>query len=148
MSGSPPLIIRLGEEPIELAKLENLLEDPDTGAQAWFLGVTRRKTEVDGVTRVTERLFYEANESMARKQLGRLAEDARIQFELSKVVIVHRLGDVAIGEASVAVGCSSKHRVAAFQALPWIMDQLKSDVAIWKRELYADGTKEWVHPTQ
>jgi molybdopterin synthase catalytic subunit len=62
-------------------------------------------------------------------------------------LIVHRLGEVPVGQVSVVVGCSSAHRVATFQALPWIMDELKRDVPIWKRELYTDGTTEWVHPT-
>ena len=151
------ITVRLDIAPIVLAELQDLLDDPDTGAHGWFLGVTRQTTTrsmeaLDSVAplqekTITERLWYEAHETMARKQLLDLARRAKAKFRLSKVVLVHRLGEVKIGEASVAVGCSSAHRVATFEALPWIMDQLKSEVAIWKQENFADGTTHWVHPT-
>ncbi len=83
---------------------------------------------------------------MAIRELEKLAAQAIHKFSLTKLVIVHRLGEVPVGQASVVVGCSSPHRPATFAALPWIMDVLKRDVPIWKRELYTDGTTEWVHP--
>jgi molybdopterin synthase catalytic subunit len=83
---------------------------------------------------------------MAERELKKLAASAVEQFELLRLVIVHRLGEVPIGEASVVVGCSSGHRQATFDALRWVMETLKREIPIWKQERYADGTTEWVHP--
>lgn len=137
------ICIELVHEPIDHPSLLEKLADPDVGAHGWFIGVTRRTTE----DRVTEMLSYEAHESMAKCELQKLAEAAIERFNLFHVVIVHRLGEVPIGEASVVLGCSSAHRPATFQSLAWIMDVLKRDVPIWKKEHYTDGLTEWVHPT-
>lgn len=141
------IIIRLVTEPIVASDWEVNLVDVDCGAQAWFSGVTRRSTTApDGSSRITDTLHYEAHSAMALSQLRQLAEDAEARFGLRRVVIVHRLGEVPLGEASVLVGCASPHRVDSFQALPWIMDRLKQDVPIWKRETFADETTQWIHP--
>ena len=136
-------IVQLVDQPIDWPALQHHLDDPDSGAQGWFLGVTRRTTG----TRVTQTLFYEAHRPMAISELKTLAEQATERFSLKSIIIVHRLGEVPIGQASIAVGCCSAHRVDTFDALRWVMDQVKQHVPIWKRELYADGTTEWVHPT-
>jgi molybdopterin synthase catalytic subunit len=141
------VIVRLVDAPIEISQWSGTLDDVDTGAQAWFAGVTRRKTKTDsGLVRMTKSLHYEAHETMAVKQLQQLAEDAKRDHSLAKVVIIHRLGEVPLGQASVLVGCSSAHRKDAFAALPWIMDKLKADVPIWKRETFEDESTEWIHP--
>lgn len=134
--------VELVSIPIDFPSLQSLLDDPDTGAHGWFLGVTRRTTG----DAITQTLHYEANGPMAIAELKRLANEAIGRFGLTRVVLVHRLGEVPIGEASVIVGASSPHRPAAFASLPWIMDELKRDVPIWKRETYQDGSNEWVHP--
>lgn len=141
------VIVRLVDAPIEISQWSGTLDDVDTGAQAWFAGVTRQKTKTDsGLVRMTKTLYYEAHEPMAVKQLQQLAEDAKRDHSLAKVVIIHRLGEVPLGQASVLVGCSSAHRKDAFAALPWIMDKLKADVPIWKRETFEDESTEWIHP--
>ncbi|MEM1069649.1 MAG: molybdenum cofactor biosynthesis protein MoaE, partial [Planctomycetota bacterium] len=109
------------DQPIEWQSLTQRVANPDAGSHGWFLGVTRRTTD----DRVTESLSYEAHRPMAKSELQKLAEAASHRFSLFFVVIVHRLGDVPIGEASVVVGCSSAHRAETFQALEWIMDTLK-----------------------
>ena len=141
------IFVLLVDEPIDLNELLGKLDDPDVGSHGWFLGVTRRTTVVESESKTTRTLAYEAHQPMAEKELRALATKAREDFGLSKVVIVHRLGEVPIGQASVVVGCSSPHRVDTFDAQRWIMDTLKKEVPIWKREHYADGTTEWVHPT-
>jgi molybdopterin synthase catalytic subunit len=137
-----PPWIELTDLPIDLVSLQAKLNDPDVGAHGWFLGVTRRTTN----DRVTKLLSYEAHRPMATRQLTDLGNQAMERFRLRHVVIVHRLGEVPVGDASVAVGCSSSHRVDTFAALPWIMDTLKQHIPIWKRETFVDGTTEWVHP--
>ena len=135
--------IELVETPIDQQSLRDRVADPDVGAHGWFVGVTRRTTG----QRVTHTLSYEAHAPMAIRELEKLAESAIEKFSLCRIVISHRLGEVPVGEASVVVGCSSGHRPQTFQALAWTMDMLKRQVPIWKRETYADGTIEWVHPT-
>ena len=135
--------IELVDSEIDVDSLRARVADPDVGAIGWFEGVTRRTTG----DCVTERLSYEAHPSMAIAELKKLAERAVEKFSLHRCVIVHRLGEVPVGKASVVVACSSAHRPSTFEALPWIMDALKRDVPIWKKELYVDGTTEWVHPT-
>ena len=135
--------IELVETTIDQGALREKVADPDVGAHGWFVGVTRRTTG----QRVTSTLSYEAHPPMAVRELEKLAQTAMDRFSLHRIVIVHRLGEVPIGEASVVVGCSSGHRPETFQALAWVMDTLKRDVPIWKQETYVDGTTEWVHPT-
>lgn len=134
--------IELVDSRIDIESLRSKIADPDVGAIGWFEGVTRRTTD----DRVTERLSYEAHRPMAIAELEKLASMAVEKFSLHRCVIVHRLGDVPVGQASVVIGCSSPHRPATFESLPWIMDVLKQDVPIWKRELFADGSTQWIHP--
>ena len=134
--------IELVDGPIQVEALRDRIDHPDAGAQGWFVGVTRRTTG----DLITQTLHYEAHKSMATSELMKLAIDAMQEFSLLRLVIVHRLGEVPIAEASVVVGCSSSHRPATFAALEWIMNRLKKEVPIWKREVYSDGKEEWVHP--
>ena len=135
--------IQIVDTPIDIESLRGKVDHPDVGAHGWFVGVTRRTTG----TRKTETLSYESHVPMAIRQLEKLADAAIEKFSLHRLVIVHRLGEVPVGQASVVVGCSSSHRVEIFQALSWVMDTLKKEIPIWKREIYVDGTTEWVHPT-
>lgn len=135
--------IELVETPIDQEPLREKVADPDAGAHGWFVGVTRKTTG----QRVTSTLSYQAHPSMALRELEKLAQTAMGRYSLRRLVIVHRLGEVPIGAASVVVGCSSPHRPETFQALAWVMDTLKREVPIWKQETYVDGTTEWVHPT-
>ncbi|MDB4639348.1 molybdenum cofactor biosynthesis protein MoaE [bacterium] len=134
--------IELVDEPIQLEALRDRVDHPDAGAQGWFVGVTRRTTG----DLITKTLHYEAHQSMAKCELMKLAQDAVKEFSLLRLVIVHRLGEVPIAQASVVIGCSSPHRPQTFAALEWIMNRLKKEVPIWKREVYSDGKEEWVHP--
>ena len=112
------------------------------GANVLFVGTTRGITE--GV--VTRSLDYEAHESMARGELERLRDEAVARFGLVACAIVHRLGTVPVGEASVAIAASAPHRREAFGAAEWLMEQVKRVVPVWKREEAADGGWTWVHP--
>ena len=83
---------------------------------------------------------------MAHRRLSELEAEARQRWPVIECIVVHRLGRVPIGEASVAIAVSTPHRRDAFAACQWLIDSLKRDVPIWKREQWADGTTEWVHP--
>jgi molybdopterin synthase catalytic subunit len=86
---------------------------------------------------------YEAYEPMAIKEMEKLIEQAKKEFEISNVGIVHRLGKLEIGETSVVISVAAPHRRAAFAACEWLIKQLKRTVPIWKKEVYADG-EVWV----
>jgi molybdopterin synthase catalytic subunit len=107
-----------------------------------FAGTTREFT--DG--KRTESLDYECYPEMARQELDKLEQQARERWPIVECSIVHRLGHLQIGEASVAIAVSSPHRKAAFEAGQWLIDTLKQLVPIWKKENWDDGTCEWVHP--
>lgn len=139
---APRIWVELVDHAIALRPLRDFIIDPDTGAHAWFEGVTRRMTG----SLQTTLLSYEAFVPMATRQLEALAEEAAARFSLTAIAITHRLGEVPVGEASIVIGCSAAHRVGPLAALPWLMDRIKADVVVWKREHFADGQTEWIHP--
>ena len=129
-------------EPIDAARLLAAVADDAAGANVLFTGTTRGVTA--GV--LTRRLAYEAHEPLAAAVLSRLRDEAVATYALTACVIRHRLGQVAVGETSVAVATSAPHRREAFAAAEWLMERIKSDVPIWKCEEGPDGDRAWVHP--
>ncbi len=134
-------MIAVVREPLDPATVVAAVGDPEAGATVLFLGTTRDNT----AGRRVERLEYEAFETMAVKEMRRLAQRARRQWALSRIVMVHRVGVVPVGEASVAIAVSATHRAEAFEAARWLIDQLKAQVPIWKKEHFRGGTA-WVEP--
>ena len=137
-------MIELTREPLETAPLLARAQSPQAGAVLLFLGVTRQHTH----GRETTELYYDAYEAMAINELSALEAEASLRWQLVDCLIVHRLGSVPLGEASVAIVTASPHRRAAFAAGEWLIDTLKQRVPIWKQEQWADGTTEWMHPTE
>jgi molybdopterin synthase catalytic subunit len=135
-------MVELTREPIDSSLLLAKASRPEAGAVVLFLGTTREMTG----GRRTVSLDYEAYDEMAEKQLAELEAEARRRWPLVECLIVHRLGQVPLAEASVAIVVSTPHRSEAFAAGQWLIDSLKRDVPIWKQEHWADGTSEWVHP--
>ena len=135
-------MVKLTREPIDTGALLAAASQPEAGAVVLFLGTTREIT----AGRKTVSLDYEAYDEMAEKQLVGLEAEARRRWPLVECQIVHRLGQVPLAEASVAIVVSTPHRADAFAAGQWLIDTLKRDVPIWKQEHWADGTSEWVHP--
>lgn len=135
-------MIELTDQPIDANKLLDAAKRPEAGAVVLFLGITREFTG----ERQTVELDYEAYEMMAEQELAKLESAARQRWPLIECLIVHRLGRVPLTEASVAIVASSPHRRDAFTAAQWLIDALKERVPIWKRERWADGTTDWVHP--
>ena len=114
------------------------------GGVVTFEGVTRfeRDEEHGDLTR----LIYEAYRPMAERQLALLAEEARRRWPIQRLVILHRLGEVRVGETSVLIIVACAHRAEAFEACRWLIDSIKKDVPIWKKDVYADGFVRWVDP--
>ncbi len=132
----------LTREPIDPAELLARVQSPRAGAVILFLGTVRQFTS----GRETVALDYEAYAEMAQRQMARLEQQARSRWSLVGCALVHRLGRLELGEASVAVAVSAAHRREAFEAARWLIDTLKKEVPIWKRENWADGTTQWIHP--
>ncbi len=135
-------MIELTEQSIDTNTVVNRVRHPEAGAVVLFLGTTRELT----AGRQTVALDYEAYPEMAERQLAELEAEARRRWPVIECIIAHRLGRVPPTEASVAIAVSTPHRSDAFAAGQWLIDSLKRDVPIWKREQWADGTQEWVHP--
>src|SRR5438552_7602954 len=135
-------MIALTDKLIDPAALLAQVASRDAGAVVLFLGTTREFTH----GRRTASLEYECYAEMAEKKLTELASQARRRWPLTACAIVHRLGHLELGEASIAIAVSAPHRQAAFEAGQWLIDTIKEVVPIWKRENWADGSSEWVHP--
>lgn len=141
----------LTTDPIDITSVARRVVPPECGATVTLDGYARRftKGKQTGETRETDYLVYEGYEPMALKEMQKLVEQAKREFEISSVGIVHRLGKLEIGETSVVISVASPHRRAAFAACEWLIKELKRTVPIWKKEVYADG-EIWVEgdPTQ
>ncbi len=134
----------LTRDPIAVERLLAAAARPDCGAVALFLGTTRDHHE----GRKVGRLAYEAYVPMALAALETLERQAVERFDIATCRIVHRLGEVPLTEASVAVVVAAAHRGPAFDACRWAMDELKRNVPIWKKEFYSEGGERWVEGTR
>jgi molybdopterin synthase catalytic subunit len=129
----------LTEKPIDVGEAARRVVPANCGATVTLDGYVRQFTK----GRETLYLVYEAYKPMALKEMEKLIERAREQFEIASVGIVHRLGKLEIGETSVVISVAAPHRRAAFEACEWLIKELKRTVPIWKKEVYADG-EIWV----
>lgn len=134
---------RLVDGPIDVGVVQATVAASDCGAVLLFLGTVR--DHHDG--RAVARLTYSAYRSMAETALRRIVDELEAEAGAGKerrcVAIVHRLGDVPVGEASVVIAAASPHRDSAYEASRTALERLKKEVPIWKRELYADGEAAW-----
>jgi molybdopterin synthase catalytic subunit len=128
---------------LDVARVLSAVGDPAAGAIVVFTGTTRRTN----AGRRVVRLEYEAHETMAVRELRRLAAEAMRRWRLKRVAMVHRVGLVPVGEPSVVIAVSAGHREEAFAAGRWLIDRLKAIVPIWKKERYRDGAV-WIGAQQ
>lgn len=135
-------MVRLTHTLIDYHALTEEVRRPDCGAVVMFLGTVRDLT--DGKTTVA--LDYEAYGGMAEKKMAEIEHDTRQRWPVGEMIMVHRLGRLEVGEVSVAVAVSCPHRAQAFEACRHAIDRLKELVPIWKKEIWASGETEWVHP--
>ena len=132
--------VEVGRQVIEPAALAEFVEDPATGATVVFLGTVRDHAPGrDGVSH----LEYEAYAEQVEPKIIEIVAEARSRWPLMRVAALHRIGDLAVGEVSVGVAVSTAHRVDAFPAARYVIDELKSRAPIWKKEHWSGGA-EWV----
>jgi molybdopterin synthase catalytic subunit len=130
----------LVDREIDLSSILAEVQRSANGATVLFVGTVRDVN--DG--RAVEGMEYTAYHAMATRELEAIVREAMERFATTDVVVEHRLGELALGDASVAIAVAHPHRGAAYDASRYVIEQLKRRVPIWKLEHYADGTREWV----
>jgi len=131
------------EGPIDIARMVERVSKSANGATVLFLGTVREVNDGRGVTGIE----YTAYRSMAERELAAIVEEAAVRADTNDVAVEHRLGELAVGDCSVAVAVAHPHRARAFEGARYVIEELKERVPIWKREQYVDGTREWVRAT-
>jgi molybdopterin synthase catalytic subunit len=129
---------------LPVAQAIQFVSTPAAGGIDVFLGTTRAETGADG--RELLALDYEAYHEMASRQFSAFAKQARERWPIVRLVILHRTGRVALAEPSVLIAVSTPHRAESFDACRWLIDTLKKEATIWKKEVWKDGASSWVHP--
>ena len=134
------LIAQVDDTTLDLATHEKAVEDPRAGAVVSFQGVVRDHDDGKGVTL----LEYEGHPSAAAV-LREVAEEIAADPAVYAVAVSHRVGVLQIGDVALVAAVSTAHRAAAFAACARLVDEVKSRLPIWKRQVFADGTEEWVN---
>lgn len=134
--------IEITSNPIEYQRLLDYTQTDigAVGAVSSFIGITRGTFN----GRAVKTLFYESYVPLALKSLQSLAEKARSTYQdINRIAISHRIGEVPIGEMSVVICVSSAHRRDSLRAVESLIDWLKEETPIWKKEIYMDGNWNW-----
>jgi molybdopterin synthase catalytic subunit len=129
----------LTRAPIQPAELLAAVSDPALGGSVLFLGSVRR-SEADGPVVAIE---YSAYEAMVAAELERILAEARDRWPGAKLAALHRVGPVPAGDASIAIAAALPHRAEAFEACRYVIEEFKRRVPVWKREVFADGRRDW-----
>ncbi|HLH76278.1 MAG TPA: molybdenum cofactor biosynthesis protein MoaE [Candidatus Binataceae bacterium] len=137
--GAPVAAARIVRQTIDVAALESAVADPAAGAIVSFVGTTRDNS----ADRRVVGLEYEAYEPMALREMEKLVAQAYSRFGLVRAAVIHRIGRLEIGEASVAIAVAAAHRAQAFEACRFLIDRIKESVPIWKKEFF-EGGEVWV----
>lgn len=131
---------RVTDEPLDLAAHEAAVADVRAGAVVSFQGVVRDHDHGRPVTS----LEYEGHPT-AERILHEVAAEIAAEPEVYAVAVSHRIGPLAVGDVALVAAVSTAHRAAAFAACARLVDEVKARLPIWKRQVFADGTEEWVN---
>jgi molybdopterin synthase catalytic subunit len=131
-------------KPIDVSSLINEVADHLHGATAIFVGTVRSTNEGRDVREIE----YTAYEEMAEREMTVILAEAGREYEGAVLVAEHRIGLLAVGEASIVIASAHERRAFALDALRYAIEEMKTRVPIWKREVYADGSQSWVDPTR
>ncbi len=127
-------------DPIDPAEVLARVGADEDGAGLLFVGVVRDHNEGRSVGGVR----YDAYEEMAVGVLTEIADEAAEVLGSDHIAVVHRVGDLAVGDVSVAIAVSSPHRAQAYESSRFIIEEIKKRLPVWKKERYSDGVEEWV----
>ncbi len=134
------MLIAVTEAPLDLAGHEQAVAGPAAGAVVSFAGVVRDHDSGRTVTL----LEYEAHPS-AERILREVADEIAADPQVFAVAVSHRVGPLRVGDVALVAAVSSAHRAAAFAACARLVDEVKARIPVWKRQVFADGTDEWVN---
>ncbi len=134
-------MLEITTEPIVLEALVRTVRTAACGAVVTFSGVVRETSPED--PRRVERIRYEAYPTLAGPQMRAIAEAAQATFGPLEIAIVHRTGELALGETSIAIAVAAPHRGRAFDGCEFAIDQIKTRLAVWKQEVFSDGETAW-----
>lgn len=141
-SADSPSVVRLAdirEQPLEVTEVLEALADLGSGGVTLFVGAVRDHDQ----GRSVRGLDYSAHPT-ALTRLREVCEEVAAEFDVNGVAALHRVGELALGEAAVVVATAADHRGQAFEASRALIDRLKATVPIWKHQLFEDGGEEWV----
>jgi molybdopterin synthase catalytic subunit len=130
----------LTHAPIDVKSLLAAVQGSGRGGTCVFLGTVRSDDDVAAID-------YSAYDEMAIAEIERLLAEAHERWPDARVTLQHRLGNVPVGEASIAIAAAAPHRDGAFAACRYAIEEVKKRLPIWKKELHADGTATWVDPS-
>ena len=133
----------VGSEPIDPGRVLHRVGADEDGAVLLFLGVVRDHAHGRSVSGMR----YDAYVEMARPVLTQIAEEAAQRLGTDRVAVTHRVGELEIGDVSVAIAVSSPHRAEAYDASRYVIEEIKKRLPVWKKEHYVDGSAEWVEGT-
>ncbi len=131
---------RIVKDPIDPAGLLASVGSDADGASMLFTGVVRNHNQ----GRVVGGVRYDVYEEMATGILAQIAEEAKQLVGIDHIAVVHRVGELTVGDVSVALAVSSPHRAEAFEACRFIIEEIKKRLPVWKKERYGDSVEEWV----
>lgn len=134
------LLVRVTSSEIGADEAVAFTADGGAGGTCVFLGTVRDRSDAGDVTGLT----YEAWEELALRRLEELGEEVFARWPVRKVALLHRFGELAVGDVSVAIAVSAPHRAEAFEACRHAIERLKHDVPIWKKEHLVSGESSWV----
>jgi molybdopterin synthase catalytic subunit len=129
----------LTDSEIDARALVRSVMRPEDGACVVFEGVVRNHHDGHAV----DSIFYDAYRPMAEKEMDKVVRGVRSEFPAVAIAVVHRLGELGIGDASIVIVCTSPHRAEAYEASRAVIDRIKKTVPIWKKERGPAG-EEWV----
>lgn len=131
------------DHPLDPTALLAEVASTESGASTLFVGTVRRVNDGKDVTGID----YSAYGAMAEAEMAAIVTEAAARFGTERIVVEHRVGTLTLGEASIIIAVSHARRAAAMEAQRYVIEEVKRRVPVWKREHYADGTREWVDPT-
>ncbi|MDQ3645679.1 MAG: molybdenum cofactor biosynthesis protein MoaE [Actinomycetota bacterium] len=138
------MVTSITDAPLDVVAILGEVSSTDCGGIAVFVGSVRETASAkDKADTPVTRLEYEAHPTLAEEKLAAIAAEATSRWDVQNITAVHRTGVCELGEPTVVIACAAPHRADALEACRWIIDELKREVPIWKKEVYADGSS-WI----
>jgi molybdopterin synthase catalytic subunit len=131
---------RITVSPIDPAGVLRSVRGPSSGGTVLFLGTVRNRSE----GRPVKGLVYQVYRQMAEKRMAEIEKRVRARWPVNEVAMVHRYGELRVGDVSVAVAVSAPHRAEAFEACRYAIDTIKRSLPLWKKEMFVSGKGAWV----